>query len=294
MNLSSESFTIGADPEVFLKDTHGWLKSAIPYIRGTKDTPIMLRNGAGLQHDNVALEFASPVANNLIGFLRSINVSLGLIKKELPFGYSLAHDIAAADFPETELKDEAAFEFGCSPDYNAWERVINDKPVISNPQFRSCGGHIHVGFVEGSDYKFLSNPDDLDSKARLIKVMDCIHGLLSVFLDKNEGATERRKLYGGAGCFRPTSYGVEYRTLSNFWIKDNTLISLMYHLTKDALRLVRDGKDEHLIKLCGGKDVIVKMINTNTTDTVTRSRVLGFLSKESVLAFHKAEAVVSN
>ena len=283
-------FTIGCDPEIFIKEDSGQLKSAIPFIKGTKHKPIMLHNGAGLQHDNVAVEFASPVANDLPSFLRSINISLNLIKKELPFGHKLAHDIAAIEFPEEEVKGKKAKKFGCSPDYNAWMQKMNEMPTPPTPTFRSCGGHIHVGYVEGSGNDFLLNIHD---KIRLVKVMDCLHGLLSVHLDDNQGSKERRKLYGGAGCFRSTEYGVEYRTLSNFWIKNNSLISLMYYLTRDAIKIVREDKDDKLIDLCGGPEAVIGMINNNQVGEVTRARVLTQVSNEAVTTFHRADALTN-
>ena len=39
----------------------------------------------------------------------------------------------------------------------------------------------------------------------------------------------RRQFYGQPGTFRPTPYGFEYRTLSNFWAHDTDLIYEIGH-----------------------------------------------------------------
>ena len=51
--------------------------------------------------------------------------------------------------------------------------------------------------------------------------MDYTLGLDSLLLDSD---TRRRSMYGRAGSFRFKEYGIEYRTLSNFWIKNNKSI----------------------------------------------------------------------
>jgi hypothetical protein len=48
----------------------------------------------------------------------------------------------------------------------------------------------------------------------------------------------RKQLYGKAGAFRAKSYGVEYRTLSNFWIFKNELIRWVWDNTQRALDAV--------------------------------------------------------
>jgi hypothetical protein len=42
-------------------------------------------------------------------------------------------------------------------------------------------------------------------------------------------------MYGNAGAHRPKKYGVEYRTLSNFWIFDPKLIGWVWDQTERAL-----------------------------------------------------------
>lgn len=247
------SFTIGCDPEFFLeKDGH--LVSAIGHIKGTKEEPLWLKNGSGLQYDNVALEFCSPVCMDVSGFIGALRETFGLIKESVPFKLLC---IPSTFFPAKELETDEAQLFGCSPDYNVWEREVNDPPVPFDPTFRTCGGHVHVGAVSPGPYDFLYQ---MDGKEQIIKAMDLIHGLSSLEIDASKQATLRRTLYGKAGCFRPKDYGVEYRTLSNFWLKSPLLVRFVYSLTQDALKLVASGGLNHAINLVG-KEFIVNSIN---------------------------------
>ena len=86
-------------------------------------------------------------------------------------------------------------------------------------------------------------------------MMDTFHGFISTILDLSEEAVARRQLYGKAGCHRPTEYGVEYRVLSNYWLKSPHLVMLMDSLTQDALRLIREGKDGEIINAVGENEV---------------------------------------
>lgn len=247
------SFTIGCDPEFFL-ERNGELISAIGHIKGTKEEPLWLRNGSGLQYDNVALEFCSPVCMDVTGFVNTLRETFGLIKESVPFKLLC---IPSTFFPAKELETEEAKMFGCSPDYNVWKQEVNDPPIPFDPTFRTCGGHVHVGAVPSGPYQFLY---DLEGKEAMIKAMDLIHGLASLEIDSSQQATQRRTLYGKAGSFRPKDYGVEYRTLSNFWLKSPVLVEFIYSLTKDALKLVASGGLNQAINLVG-KEFIVNSID---------------------------------
>lgn len=95
-------------------------------------------------------------------------------------------------------------------------------------------GHIHIGY---------DNPSQEISE-KIIYAMDVILGLESIILDSD---TKRRELYGNAGCFRFKEYGVEYRTLSNFWIKDNKTIKWAFNKTLEAINLVNSGLIDTII-----------------------------------------------
>ena len=78
--------------------------------------------------------------------------------------------------------------------------------------------------------------------------MDIMLGLESLTLDKD---VDRRKMYGNAGCFRAKDYGVEYRTLSNFWISNDDLIKWAFDKTIEAVELVNSGIVNEIIKEFG-------------------------------------------
>lgn len=116
------------------------------------------------------------------------------------------------------MNDPRAHIFGCEPDFDAWTKDVNKKPNPPHPLMRSAGGHIHVE----------TQKDALD----VIRAMDLFLGVPSVLMDDGE---MRKQLYGKAGAFRAKPYGVEYRTLSNFWIFNDSLIRWVWNNTQRAL-----------------------------------------------------------
>lgn len=138
----------------------------------------------------------------------------------------------------------------CEPDFNVWEECINEPADLSTTNLRVCGGHISIGW---------DNPTQ-EQQLDMVKAMDATVGLESILLDSD---TERKKLYGKAGCFRFREYGIEYRSLSNFWIKSDESLKWAWNITMKAIDLVNSGKIEE-IKEYG--DRIVEAINTNNKE----------------------------
>lgn len=228
---------IGCDPEIFLRDAAGGLISAIDRIGGSKAIPRPLDDlgeGFAVQEDNVALEFNIPAASTRPEFQHNINAAMRFLSNEIQ-KQGLSFDRrASALFPEDQLMHPMAMEFGCDPDYNAWNNGrVNPRPKATEFNLRSCGGHVHVG------HKFQTRKDVLD----FIKRADLFLGVPSVLMDDD---TRRRELYGKPGSFRYKPYGCEYRTLSNFWIFDNKTIDWVYDNTKLALESDVDVEKERV------------------------------------------------
>lgn len=282
----------GTDPEFFLREKEsGKLRSAIEVVEGTKEAPHILTSGGGLHHDNVAVEFSTKPQNTVEDLITHIREIFKDVRKELPDDLELVNT-PAANFDADQLDSDEAKMFGCSPDFCAWKVEVNDPPIAEDITMRSCGGHIHVGYIEESKNDFLVYPD---GKIRTVRTMDLFHGISSVLLDNSEDAVRRRKLYGKAGCHRPTDYGIEYRVLSNFWLKSPHLLMLMTSLTEDVLAIIRADKDIELIEKVGG-DIIQDTINNGHVEKATeiwKDHVGPCLSKDSKHYMDEVSANIS-
>lgn len=197
--------TLGSDPELFLMDGNK-PRSVIGLLGGTKDNPEPvpeLGKGFGYQEDNVVAEYNIPAVITKDSWHANHLMMLNYLEKKLaPYGKLKA--IASAIMPESELEDPRAHIFGCEPDFNVWDVEINPRPCAMNPALRSAGGHVHFGFR-------MSKMD----KIMFGRYCDYGMGLWSVLEDEDKG---RRELYGSAGAIRFKPYGIEYRTLSNYWV----------------------------------------------------------------------------
>lgn len=232
--MTYENITLGADPEVFLYDPAQFqYHASCGLFGGTKEKPVPILGypQSNMQEDNVALEFnIVPCLKKTEWMSRIQNTMEALQSLAMSKGLELT-GTSCASFPASQLEHPAAKVFGCEPDYNAWTKEENPPlpPEIQNGALRSAGGHVHIGY---------KNPD-LDSSIRLIKALDLFLGIPSILLDSRGMA--RRAIYGKAGAFRPKEYGVEYRTLSNFWCFDQKHMAYVWDQTQKAIRFLNKG-----------------------------------------------------
>lgn len=244
----------GYDPEMFVKENNKFI-SAHTLLPGTKQEPHLVEGGA-VQVDGVAAEFNTfPVssADEAVEVIRLVQgqmfdiIQMNGIEQGLGELTLVAEPTATFDEKYFYLLPEEVKMLGCTPDFDAWSGDKNYPPSTSE-SFRTGGGHIHISWQEKT-----VDPNDPEH----IKICrDIVRQLDTILFPKSEiwdTDTKRRTLYGKKGSFRPKFYGVEYRPLSNAYLRSDELIRKVFTTTDYAVRLlledgVRAWEDERFMK----------------------------------------------
>ena len=222
---------IGADPELFVS-RDGNIFSGHGLISGNKKHPHAVNNGA-VQVDGMALEFNIDPASTETMFVNNVVSVLGQMKAMIPDDCELEMVPVAHFTPEyLELQPKEAKEIGCDPDYSAYTGAFNPMPDATRPM-RTAAGHIHIGWRDNKD-----TSDHMFECVSIARQMDYFLGIPSLLLDPDN---TRRSMYGKAGAFRPKNYGVEYRTLSNFWITSVAKMRFVYGQVKAGMEALEQG-----------------------------------------------------
>jgi hypothetical protein len=139
-----------------------------------------------------------------------------------------------------EIQDEEIRQcviFGCDPDRDAFDQKFKAYEFdVSKFPYRFGGGHFHISGPES----FRKWP----IPAIKLLAFTCgnfyIANSKMVELDKI-----RAKYYGKAGKFREQvysdrSFGLEYRSLPNYWVKDLDMIEGMFHWARKAIEYLEN------------------------------------------------------
>lgn len=231
---SKIQFTLGCDPELFLTKKDGSPLSALGIVPGTKKEPSPVDCGA-IQVDGMAAEFnTDPVSlddfdafnTNVVRVMKSLETKIKSVDPDARIKL-----VPTMDFGKEFLdaQPDEAKELGCDPDYSAYTMEENPRPD-GERTFRTGAGHIHIGWGAGIP---ADNPEHMAICAGFVKMLDATVGLFMTYIDRDP---RRRELYGKAGAFRPKSYGVEYRTPSNVWLRSVSYRRALHVLTRFAVR----------------------------------------------------------
>lgn len=230
---------IGCDPEVFVARRGFGLVPARSVVGnlGTKDKPYDFGDDTQAQIDGLALEFNITPADTREEFIARVKQAMVNLNSRLPEDAYLDIRPSAVFTPQAiALADLADLELGCNPDFNAYTGKANRRPKDPGG-IRSAAGHIHIGWTSNTDP--LSNghmQDCIDVVKQLDYALQEVMYLTAYYTGRRQGDIERRRLYGKAGCFRPKSYGVEYRVPSNTWLSSPDYVGAMFDTVNRAVQ----------------------------------------------------------
>ena len=211
----SKIILLGTDPELFTRRVDNKrISSVAGLLNCDKWNKKVMEDGLNIQEDNVLIEFDIKPHNQIQTFsadiIRGIDTCNRLANE---VGHEVVKGVCSHVYTMDEINSfhKNALVFGCEPDYNALTGAVNPKPAAADPGLRTAGGHVHIGYIE-----HVPAGMDPEQSKNIVGVMCDYHlGLPSLLID---GDDRRRELYGKAGAVRLKNYGIEYRTLSNFWI----------------------------------------------------------------------------
>lgn len=130
-----------------------------------------------------------------------------------------------------QLASEAHVSLGCDPSRNAY---ASQGRFVERPRslgWRFAGGHVH--------FELPLEERETNNIRYLVKTLDALLGIPSVCLAQNYDHFIRRRYYGLAGEYRLPPHGLEYRTLSNFWLMHPRAFMLVFDLARHALNAGR-------------------------------------------------------
>jgi hypothetical protein len=238
----SLSVTLGCDPELFLAGANGKVIGAEKVIpkEGLASTSALTQwpyprgSDKGLVLDGVQLELHPPPATCRQTLAASLGQIFIVLAKELE-----GKDIKASFEPvvrvpkkEMDTLSEAAKTLGCTPSLNAHKASATVKLSKKDALMRSAAGHIHLGSAH-----IAVKHGQKDLMIKLANTLDVLVGLPCVLLDRDPNAAKRRKVYGRAGEYRLPSHGFEYRTPSNFWLRNYYLMSFIMAQARTAVSI---------------------------------------------------------
>jgi len=271
---------IGADIECFLRDSCDHIINAADHIKYSKQAPYK-KQKIKIHYDNILAEFSIPICNSGKEFVVNMTNGLYLLEK-LSNPYKMDFT-AASTINDLIAKNENATENGCNDETDAYSLSFNTEieSFIKNSRFRTCGGHIHIGFDD-------DNLIDPVIKPLFVYMLDLFLGIPSIILDRDITQIIRRQAFGKAGAFRPKNYGIEYRVLSSWWVTKPEYISLVYNIVEFVYYEMQEKiwekfwsiktNEDNVSYNCFGYDVDLIKNTINNCDIIESDKLINFIS----------------
>lgn len=230
------SVTMGMDPEFFLADPHGHILPAFQVLADKKTSPKLFWDGFQAEctvrprncHQELAQELARALAR--------------VVHKIMPTPVWRVPPILLQSANDDHVR------LGCDPSYNVYN--MKGRHVVDGRQlgWRFAGGHVHFE---------LPLPWKIPARVRsIIRALDCLCAVACVCFAQGIDVPIRRKYYGLPGEFRLPEHGVEWRTLSNFWMYHPMAYHLVFDLARFAFNIGKGGLRCYI----GDGDLVVDIV----------------------------------
>lgn len=253
IKISDISPLMGCDPEFFFKSNNDIIgaEKVLPkaglvrpehYNSGYTHKTKLIIDGVQAELNPAPQTCRAYLGNEIKACFQLLNAEMKKSNANITCDFSRTVEISKEKLAELE---ESSRKFGCAPSnsaYTAAKAGIKIEDIDCNEyRTRAAGGHIHIGHSNGTWYKGLLRALTTDH-IRTVQMLDLLVGNTSVLIDRDAGNIERRKVYGRAGEFRLPAHGLEYRTLSNYWLTSYPLMSFVFAMVRFTMCLMADEK----------------------------------------------------
>ena len=260
--------TFGADPEFFFSDAAGQIVGSEKVLpEGGK----LARPGSYgvVTCDGVQAELTTTsgyscrqsMGHTIRGMFRELEPIMGAKGVKADF-----RPVVEVSREHLDTLSKESRILGCSPSFNIYDRPSELLESINPEEYRkrSAGGHLHFSGEAG-----------FRDPKRAVPLFDLLIGLPCVMLDRDPSMAERRQLYGRAGEYRTPSAtknkgaDIEYRTLSNFWLRSFKLMHFVTGLGRLCASVLNEKREGELLSLVD-RDAVIEAINTNDFDAARK------------------------
>ena len=287
----SQNLYLGCDPEFFFANADGTIVGSEKIMEtghiGEKNGSKCVIDGVQAELNPLPSTCREGLASQISYCFKNLKAHFDAKKINVAVKVDPLVDITRDEL--NSLSDKSKV-FGCAPSVNIYEGGESKIKVDPKKYLkRSAGGHIHLGnALDGwlkppytEEQHKITYASTINVARHLkrtlseipeitIPILDIVVGNTCVLLDRFEGNKERRANYGRVGEYRVKPYGLEYRSLSNFWLRSYPLMSFVMGLSRYAIHLVDQSTPDNdyvkaLFEAVDRKN-IVKAVNENDFD----------------------------
>ena len=212
---------VGCDPEIFIKHEDNTPAEAAELLDGKQIRKNAYADaGPAVVEDGIQLELHPNPSHCRAFVVNDVAALITNAHQKLKAKGLKPVEESHIKLTEKELEKmtKEAQKLGCKPSNNLYgaSALKVTKQALLN---RFAGGHIHLSLKN-----FQAEP--------IVEAMDRLLGNTSVMIDTGEEQRLRRKFYGRAGEYRLPAWGLEYRTLSNYWLRHQALMSFVLQMAR--------------------------------------------------------------